>query len=65
LGGGGGWLRYGIAAASPLTACGIYCDIGVRSFTETQILDTIFRYPNVVAWLYEQFAALHKPGGTG
>lgn len=32
-----------------------------HAYTETQILEAIFRYPAAIAWLYEQFAALHKP----
>jgi ribosomal protein L20A (L18A) len=31
-----------------------------HSFTESQILDAIYKYPDLIAWLYEQFAARHK-----
>jgi glutamate dehydrogenase len=32
-----------------------------HSFTESQILDVIFSYPDIIAWLYSQFALLHRP----
>ncbi|RYG47820.1 hypothetical protein EON67_08195 [archaeon] len=32
-----------------------------HAFTESQILDAIFRNPSIVSWLYDQFAMRHRP----
>lgn len=35
--------------------------VHTHSFTESQILETIFRYPEIVAWCYDDFCKLLKP----